>query len=240
VVGIVGFGLSGCVADPPPLIGVATGGDQAARVSWQPPLAAPIPITAYVVTPWVGQVAQSSIRFNSTATTQTLTGLTNGTTYTFTVKAVDALGNDSASSASSNPVTPAVGPLSDLAGGVYGPQSYMPAGQCNVFQTFDSSYPGGGAVGTVTLHMVGCVQVTTLSYAGTFSMLTTIGTVSGTAAGPLHLSCFPSDCPFNYDLTLVVTSGTGGYADVVGTLHAFLNWGPGSDDPDIDGTITVP
>jgi len=98
--------LSACVADSPPLIGTAVRGDGQATVTWQAPVAAPVPITAYVVTPWIGSVAQSPVTFNSTATTQNVTGLTNGTTYTFTVRAVNALGNDSASSSASNPVTP--------------------------------------------------------------------------------------------------------------------------------------
>jgi Fibronectin type III domain len=100
--------LTGCVADPPPLIGTAVAGDSQAVVSWQPPLAFPAPITAYVVTPYVGPVAQPSVQFNSTATTETVTGLTNGTTYTFTVTAINALGDESTSSWSSNPVTPQI------------------------------------------------------------------------------------------------------------------------------------
>jgi len=98
--------LSGCEADPAPLIGVATAGDRVATVSWQPPVVSPAPIAAYVVTPWIGSVMQTPVRFNSTTTTQIVTGLTNGVSYTFTVHAVNALGNDSASSASSNSVTP--------------------------------------------------------------------------------------------------------------------------------------
>jgi hypothetical protein len=100
------FVASGCVANPPPRIGTATAGNGMATVTWQPPLAAPFPITGYVVTPWVGQTAGTAVRFNSTATTQTVIGLSNGTVYTFTVVAIDALGNDSASSATSNAVTP--------------------------------------------------------------------------------------------------------------------------------------
>ena len=73
-------------------MGTATPGDGRAVVSWQPPLAAPVPITGYVVTPWIGFVGQTPVVFNSTATTQTATGLTNGTTYTFTVHAVNAWG----------------------------------------------------------------------------------------------------------------------------------------------------
>jgi hypothetical protein len=107
VVALVALGLSACVADPPPTIGTATAGDEQAVVSWQPPLAAPAPITAYVVTPWIGFTRQTSVVFNSPATTQTVVGLTNGVAYGFTVKAINALGNDSASSGMSNRVTPA-------------------------------------------------------------------------------------------------------------------------------------
>jgi alpha-tubulin suppressor-like RCC1 family protein len=84
----------------------ATAGDRSATVTWLPPLAAPFPITGYVVTPYIGQVAQTPIGFDSTATTRTITGLTIGTTYTFTVKAINALGNETASSDSSNPIAP--------------------------------------------------------------------------------------------------------------------------------------
>jgi alpha-tubulin suppressor-like RCC1 family protein len=98
--------LSGCVADPPPLMGLAIGGNGKATVSWQAPLGIPYPITAYVVTPWIGSARQTPVVFNPTATSEIVSGLTNGTTYTFTVKAINTLGNDSASSAQSNPVTP--------------------------------------------------------------------------------------------------------------------------------------
>ena len=98
VLAVALLALGGCVADPPPLMGTAVSGNHQATVSWQAPLAIPFPITAYVVTPWIGQVRQTPIQFNSTATTQTVTGLTNGATYTFTVVAINTLGNDSASS----------------------------------------------------------------------------------------------------------------------------------------------
>ncbi len=105
--------LTGCVADPPPLIGTATAANGRATVTWQAPInaiAAPFPVTAYVVTPWVGQVAQTRVRFNSTATTETVIGLTDGTAYTFTVAAITQ-GSESASSAQSNPVTPSRVPV---------------------------------------------------------------------------------------------------------------------------------
>ena len=63
-------------------------------------------ITGYVVTPYISGVAQTPQTFNSTATAQNVTGLTNGTTYTFKVSAINAIGTG-AQSAASNAVTPA-------------------------------------------------------------------------------------------------------------------------------------
>jgi hypothetical protein len=49
-------------------------------------------ITADVVTPYIAGVAQSPQTFNTTATTDTLSGLSSGTTYTSTVAEVNGLG----------------------------------------------------------------------------------------------------------------------------------------------------
>jgi hypothetical protein len=81
-------------------------GDGRATVSWDAPIAIPSPITSYVVTPWIGLVAQTPTAFNSTATTQIVGGLTNGLPYRFTVKARTALGSDTASSGLSSKVIP--------------------------------------------------------------------------------------------------------------------------------------
>lgn len=58
------------------------------------------PITGYVVTSSPGNITATG-----TGTTITVTGLTNGTTYTFTVKALNSVGNG-ADSTASNAVTP--------------------------------------------------------------------------------------------------------------------------------------
>ena len=57
-------------------------------------------ITGYVVTPFVGSVAQPPQTFASTALAQDVTGLTNGTAYTFRVAAQNARGTGAMSAAS--------------------------------------------------------------------------------------------------------------------------------------------
>jgi len=62
-------------------------------------------ITGYRVTPRIGGSAQPVRVFNSAATAQSITGLANGTTYTFVVRAVNAAGTGAASAASASIVT---------------------------------------------------------------------------------------------------------------------------------------
>ncbi len=90
-----------------PTIGTATSGNASATVTWTAPASnGGSAITGYVVTPYIGGTAQTAQTFNSTATTETVTGLTNGTAYTFKVAAINSVGTG-AQSAASNSVTPA-------------------------------------------------------------------------------------------------------------------------------------
>ena len=57
------------------------------------------------MTPYIGYAPAPPTTYNSTATTQTVTMLTNGTTYSFRVRAINAVGF-SAYSTVTNPVTP--------------------------------------------------------------------------------------------------------------------------------------
>lgn len=84
-----------------PVIGVATAGDGEAAVSFSPPaFDGGAAITSYTVT-------SSPEGFTATgaASPLTVTGLTNGQGYTFTVVATNSVG-DSAASAPSNEVVP--------------------------------------------------------------------------------------------------------------------------------------
>jgi glucose/arabinose dehydrogenase len=99
----VSFGLA---APSAPTIGSAVAGNGEATVSWTAPTSnGGSPITGYVVTPYVGFVGGTPTVFGSTSTTQTITGLTNGSTYRFRVQATNAIGTSGYSKVT-NPVTP--------------------------------------------------------------------------------------------------------------------------------------
>src|SRR5262249_21768854 len=91
---------------PPPGI-TATAGNAQATVSWTAPSNGGSAITSYTVTPYAGTAAQPATIVNGTppATTAVITGLTNGTAYTFKVSATNAVGTGP-DSAASNGVTP--------------------------------------------------------------------------------------------------------------------------------------
>ncbi len=85
----------------------ATAGNASATVSWTAP---PGTVTSYTVTPFVGTTAGTPVTVNGSppTTSTTVSGLTNGTAYTFKVSATNSLGTGPASAAS-NTVTPAAG-----------------------------------------------------------------------------------------------------------------------------------
>ena len=88
---------SGVTANP------ATG---QALVSWTAPTSTGgSAIASYTVTPYIGATAQAPVSVAGTATSTTVTGLTNGTAYTFTVAASNATSKGPASPASAA-VTP--------------------------------------------------------------------------------------------------------------------------------------
>lgn len=110
---------------------VATAGDGTASVAFTPGAANGSPITNYTVTASPGGATQSG-----TSSPIVVTGLTNGTAYTFTVVATSALGNSVAStpSASVTPVPPVPGVINKLA---------VRPGNASVFVSWEAPTTGG-------------------------------------------------------------------------------------------------
>jgi len=106
--GYSGPSNSAAVASLPgsPIIGGAVAGDSGASVSWAAPSSdGGSPITGYSVTPYIGYFPLPPRIFVSTATTQVIDGLANGTQYRFRVQALNSVGVGSYSKAT-NPVVP--------------------------------------------------------------------------------------------------------------------------------------
>ena len=78
----------------------AAPGNGQATVTWSAANNNGSPITSYIVTPFVGNVVQPAHPFQSNATSAVVTGLTNGKSYTFIVRARSTAGIGPGSAAS--------------------------------------------------------------------------------------------------------------------------------------------
>ena len=87
-----------------PTIGTVTAGNASASVPFTDGTAGSSVTTSYIVTPYIGATAQTTV--TGTSSPIAVTGLTNGTAYTFKVAAINSVGTG-AQSAASNSVTPA-------------------------------------------------------------------------------------------------------------------------------------
>ena len=84
----------------------ATAGALQATVNWTPPTTGGA-TASYRITPYIGSTAQTPTTVTAPATSKTITGLTGGTTYTFTVTPINEKGSGPESSPS-NAVTPTI------------------------------------------------------------------------------------------------------------------------------------
>ena len=84
-----------------------------------------------------------------------------------------------------------------------------------VYGTIDAVYPGSAAVGNVTLHIAGCVT-DPYHYAGSFTITTGVGTLSGSATGSITYIGDTLDA--NYQITLSVATATGSFTGTTGNL----------------------
>ena len=151
-----------------------TAGNTRISLRWHPPASdGGSAVTGYVVTPYVGGVAQSAIGYGSVATVQTIGGLTNGDSYTFTVQATNAvgLGDPSDPSAAVIPTTVPDAPTAVSA----------TSGAQSASVTFTAPFDEGSAI---TGYTVLATDTTTPANGGqTASSLTSPITVTGLVDG---------------------------------------------------------
>jgi hypothetical protein len=127
----------------------ATAGNASATVSWTAPTNnGGSTITTYTVTPFIGAAAQTPVTVTGSppATSTTVPGLTNGTSYTFTVSATNANGTGPASSPS-NAVTPSGPTVPGAPTGVS-----ATAGNASALVTWTAPTNNGGS--TITTYTV--------------------------------------------------------------------------------------
>ena len=177
---VVTLGASGSASyvytDKPgtPAAPTATAGITSATVTWTAPAANGSPITGYVITPYLNGTAQAAQTFANSSTTQTLTGLTAGSSYTFTVAAINAIGT-SAASPQSNAVTPYTLPGAPAVPAVT-------AGDAAATVTWTAPASNGSAItGYVVTPYIGSAAQTAQTFPSTATTETVTGLIPGTS-----------------------------------------------------------
>jgi uncharacterized repeat protein (TIGR01451 family) len=161
-----------------PLNVAAAAGDTSALVSWAAPADGGSPITSYTVTTLIGGLpAGIVVSVPAPATSVVVNGLTNGSSYTFTVHATNAIG-DGPESAFSNAVIPANGALPpDMAVTVAGPASADPNTQATYLITVTNNGPSFAGQVTVT-NVFGGAGASLVSVTPATGSCQTVGTVT--------------------------------------------------------------
>jgi titin len=207
----------------------ASAGNAAATVTWNAPADdGGSPVTGYRVTARSGGVTVKAITVDPPATSVEIDGLTNGTTYTFTVTAINAIGSG-AESAPSNATTPATVPGAPTA--VTG-SSWL--GTVNLGWQAPASDGGTPIVSYVVSVRSGGSEVTTVTVAAPATGTVVEGLTNGT--------------PYTFTVTAVNAMGSGpesqpsepvtpvdrpgaptGVTATPGNGSATVSWTPGDD-----------
>lgn len=202
---IIGSSASPKGVPTAPTIGTATAGNGSASVTFSAPSFSKLPITGYTVTASPGGATGTGA-----SSPITVNGLTNGTAYTFTVKASHANGQSAASSAS-NSASP-VAPVYALSQTFNSSGTYtVPAGASKIAVwgigaggggTRD--FYGGGASGGG--GSMGAFKEYAVAPGSTFTV--TIGT-AGQGQGPANSSNATSGGASSFGNILVANGGNG-------------------------------
>jgi HD domain/Fibronectin type III domain len=237
-------------ATPATAAGAPTGvsgisGDGQVTLSWTAPASdGGSAITGYVVTPSIAGVAQIPVAFSSTATTQAVTGLTNGTAYTFTVAAINGVGTgpDSAPSAAVTPATPAT-----AAGAPTGVSGTSGDGQVTLSWTAPASDGGSPVTGYVVTPSIGGVAQTPATFTSTATTQAVTGLTDGTAytftvAAINGVGTGPDSAPSAAVIPATEAGAPTGVSGISGDGQVTLSWtAPASDGGSpVTGYVVTP
>ena len=176
----------------------ANAGNASATVSWSAPAnTGNSAITNYTITPYIGGTAQATTIVGDVLTAN-ITGLTNSSTYTFTVKATNSVGTGT-ESAHSDPITP-------LGDGTYTipafPQTVIATAGVNQV-TLTWTAPNNPQNGAVTGYSVLFGETSTNTYATAAPNCQQITATSCTITG------LTNGTPYTFTVSATNASGTG-------------------------------
>jgi hypothetical protein len=144
------------------------------------------------------------------------TGVADGT---YTLQSVASYGGGVSGTSSPITITVSNPGLADLANSSFtvSPSDVVGGNGCSfVYVAFDAVYAGSAAVGNVTLHIAGCA--TSSTFTGSFTITTSVGTLSGSATGPITVQEIGVDLYQIYQISLSVDTTTGSFARTTGSL----------------------
>lgn len=156
-----------------PVIGTAVAGNASATVNWTPGAAnGSSPINQFQIQVLVGGVVQRTVTgIAANQRSAVVNGLTNGTTYTFRVVAVNTVGLSSPPSAQSNAVTPNNPAPEVIASNPANGATGVPVAN-DLTVTFDEPVTGISATSVVLRTAAGATVASALSFNATTRVLT--------------------------------------------------------------------